>query len=217
MNETPHRTPQEIVDLYKAEFGAGIHDARITERGEGVQKTKGYNIWIRLDRNLLKPAIKKLMDIRFPHLAVIAGNDLGTEIELLYIFSVFYGTKFGEYMVTIGIRLPKTDLTVPTITDLIPGALISEREKQEFFGITVTGIPDGRRLFLPDDFPQGVYPWRKDETGIKPEMVRELWAIDRPKDRPVPPVPEKPVPEKKPVEEVPAAEGKEKKTGGAPE
>jgi hypothetical protein len=43
-------------------------------------------------------------------------------------------------------------------------------------------------------------------------MVRELWAIDRPKDRPVPPVPEK-----KPVVEVPAVEGMEKKTGGAAE
>ena len=212
MNETPHLSPQEIIDLYKAEFGAGIHDARITERGEGVHKTKGYNIWIRCDRELLKPAIKKLIDIRFPHFAVIAGNDLGEEIELLYIFSVFYGKKFGEYMVTFGIHLPKTNLTVPTITDLIPGALLSEREKQEFFGIRVTDIPDGRRLFLPDDFPQGVYPWRKDETGIKPEMVKELWAIDRPKDRPVPPVPEK-----KPVNDEPAPEGKEKKTGGTAE
>jgi len=212
MSETPHRTPQEIIDLYKTEFGAGILDATITERGEGVHKTKGYNIWIRLEKNLLRPAIKKLMDIRFPHFAVIAGSDLGDEIELLYILSVFYGTKFGEYMVTLAIRLQKTDLTVPTITDLIPGALISEREKQEFFGITVTGIPDGRRLFLPDDFPQGVYPWRKDETGIKPEMVRELWAINRPKDRPAPPVPEK-----KPAPEEPVAQGTEKTPGGAAE
>jgi membrane-bound hydrogenase subunit beta len=212
MSETPHRTPQEIVDLYKTEFGAGILDATITGRAEGVHKTKGYNIWIRLEKNLLRPAIKKLMDIRFPHFAVIAGNDLGDEIELLYILSVFYGTKFGEYMVTLAIRLKKTDLSVPTITDLIPGALLSEREKQEFFGITVTGIPDGRRLFLPDDFPQGVYPWRKDETGIKPEMVRELWTIGRPKDRPVPPVPEK-----KPVPEEPGAQGTQKTTGGAAE
>jgi membrane-bound hydrogenase subunit beta len=212
MNETPHLSPQEIIDLYKAEFGAGIQEVRITERGEGLRKTKSFNIWIRVDRHLLRPAIKKLMDIRFPHFAVIAGNDLGEEIELLYILSVFYGRNFGEYMVTIGIRLPKADLNVPTITDLIPGALLSEREKQEFFGITVTDIPDGRRLFLPDDFPQGVYPWRKDETGIKPEMVRELWAIGRPKDRPAPPVPEK-----KPVQDEPAAEEMKKKTGGATE
>jgi len=212
MSETPHLSPSEIIDLYKAAFGTGILDAKITERGEGVHKIKGYNIWIRLDKNLLKPAIKKLMDIRFPHFAVIAGSDLGDEIELLYILSVFYGTKFGEYMVTFGIRLPKTDLTVPTITDLIPGALLSEREKQEFFGITVTDIPDGRRLFLPDDFPQGVYPWRKDETGIKPEMVRELWAIGRPKDRPAPPVPEK-----KPVPEEPGIKEDKKPSGGAAE
>jgi membrane-bound hydrogenase subunit beta len=212
MSETPHRTPQEIIDLYRTEFGAGVLDARITERGEGVHKTKAYNIWIRLDKDLLRPAIKKLMDIRSPHFAVIAGSDLGDEIELLYILSIFYGTKFGEYMVTLAIRLKKTDLSVPTITDLIPGALLSEREKQEFLGITVTGIPDGRRLFLPDDFPQGVYPWRKDETGIKPEMVRELWAVNRPRDRPVPPVPEK-----KPAPEEPAAQGTQKTPGGAAE
>jgi membrane-bound hydrogenase subunit beta len=32
-------------------------------------------------------------------------------------------------------------------------------------GIEIVGIPDNRRLFLPDDFPQGFYPWRKDEKG----------------------------------------------------
>lgn len=191
MSDTPHLTPQQIIDLYSGEFGTGLKEARITERGEGIQKRTSYDIWLRVDRSLLRPAIQTLMGIRFPHLAVIAGNDLGTEIELLYIFSVFYGTKFGEYMVTIGITLPKSDLTVPTITDLLPGALISEREKQEFFGITVTGIPDDRRLFLPDEFPRGVYPWRKDETGIVPELVKDLWAIDRPVNRPAPPVPEK--------------------------
>jgi membrane-bound hydrogenase subunit beta len=192
MNATPHLTPQEVIDLYREKFGDGLRDAKVTERGEGTKKVKAYNIWLRVDRELFRPAIQELIGIRFPHLAVIAGNDLGSEIELLYIFSVFYGQKFGEYMVTIAVRLPKSDLSIPTITDLIPGALFSEREKQEFFGITVKDIPDGRRLFLPEDFPQGVYPWRKDETGIPPEMIRNLWEVDRPSDRPAPPVPEKP-------------------------
>jgi len=196
MNETPHLAPHQVIDLYRTKFGEGLLDARVTERGEGTKKTMSYNIWLRVRRDLLRPAIQHLIGIRFPHLAVIAGNDLGEEIELLYIFSVFYGEKFGEYMVTIGVALPKSDLTVPTITDLIPGALFSEREKQEFFGVSVTDIPDGRRLFLPEDFPQGVYPWRKDETGITPDMIKDLWAIDRPTDRPAPPVPQKPPVEK---------------------
>ena len=201
MNETPHLTPEQIIERYRREFGEGLIEAKVTERGEGTKKTKSYDIWLRVRRDHLRPAIEQLISIRFPHLAVIAGNDLGDQIELLYIFSAFYGEKFGEYMVTIGVSLPKSDLTVPTITDLIPGALFSEREKQEFFGVTVTGIPDGRRLFLPEDFPQGVYPWRKDETGVPPEMVRDLWAVDRPTDRPAPPVPEK----------LPVENGKEKR------
>ncbi len=191
MNTTPHLTPQQVIDLFREKFGEGLKEAKVSERGEGTRKVKSYNIWLRVDRELFRPAVQNLIGIRFPHLAVIAGNDLGSEIELLYIFSVFYGQKFGEYMVTIAVRLPKSDLSIPTITDLIPGALFSEREKQEFFGITVKDIPDGRRLFLPEDFPQGVYPWRKDETGIPPEMIRNLWEVDRPSDRPAPPVPEK--------------------------
>jgi membrane-bound hydrogenase subunit beta len=40
-------------------------------------------------------------------------------------------------------------------------------------GVEVVDIPDGRRLFLPDDFPDGVYPWRTDETGPQ-DMLRVL-------------------------------------------
>ena len=46
------------------------------------------------------------------------------------------------------------------------------RENQEFLGIIFEGIPDPRRLFLPDDFPEGIYPLRLDEKGITPEMVK---------------------------------------------
>jgi len=55
-------------------------------------------------------------------------------------------------------------------------------------GITVVGIPDNRGLFLPDDFPKGVYPWRKDATGIPDSMVKNLWEVRRPKGRPAPAV-----------------------------
>jgi Ni,Fe-hydrogenase III component G len=30
------------------------------------------------------------------------------------------------------------------------------------FGITVAGAPDSSRLFLPDQWPEGSYPLRKD-------------------------------------------------------
>ncbi len=185
-------TPEEIVERFRDAFGDGVLETRIGERREGSRKHAAMNIWIRLTPNLLKPGIQTLIDISYPHLAVIAGSDLGEEVELVYIFSLYYGVKHGEYLVSISIRLPKRDLRVPTISDLVPGAVFTEREKQEMLGVEVVGIPDPRRLFLPDEFPQGVYPWRKDEKGIPEPMVKELWKVKRPVGRPAPPVPPKP-------------------------
>ena len=34
-------------------------------------------------------------------------------------------------------------------------------------GADVRGLKDKRHLFLTPDFPEGVYPWRRDETGAK--------------------------------------------------
>jgi membrane-bound hydrogenase subunit beta len=75
--------------------------------------------------------------------------------------------------VNITIPLPKSDPTIDSITDLIPGALIAEQEKQEMLGIKVVGIPKDERVFIPNDFPEGVFPWRRDETGPD-KMARNL-------------------------------------------
>ena len=204
-------TPKQVQERFTSRFGPGIKESRIQERCEGKKKVPHYALWIDLDRELLKPAVQALIDIRFPHLSVIAANDLGESIRLLYIFSLYYGEVKGEFMVTLAVTLPKSDLTVPTISDLIPGAVFGEREKQEFLGVKVTRIPDGRRLFLPEDFPEGVYPWRKDGTGIPESMVKDLWATKRPKDRPAPAAEAKEMcelePEAPPDERVPGKEG----------
>lgn len=63
----------------------------------------------------------------------------------------------------IGINV-KTDvdrqLSVPTWTDVYPGASWHEREAFEMFGIEFDGHPSLRKLYLPGDF-EG-YPLRKD-------------------------------------------------------
>lgn len=184
-------TPEEVVNRFSERLGGDILESRVQERREGVKKNPSYDIWFDVSRDALKPAIRALIEIHYPHLAVIAGNDLGETIRLLYHFTIYYGIPGGEYTVTFTVQLPKEDLTVPTISDLIPGAVFSEREKQEFFGVKVIDIPDSRRLFLPDDFPEGVFPWRKDETGVPDSMINELWKSKRPTDRPAPPVEEK--------------------------
>jgi len=51
-----------------------------------------------------------------------------------------------------------------------------EREMRELLGITFEGHPDPRRLLLPDNWPDGVYPLRQDysewdETAIRTRGV----------------------------------------------
>ncbi|HON81114.1 MAG TPA: NADH-quinone oxidoreductase subunit C [Methanoregulaceae archaeon] len=199
-------TPDQVAQVFRERFGAAVTDIRITEQRVGVRKNPNFNIWIDIDRSSLCSAIATLIDIHFPHLSVISGVDTGDAVRLIYHFTVFYGHRGAECTVSFSVNLPKDDLSVPTISGLIPGAVFSEREKQEFLGVRVTDIPDGRRLFLPDDFPDGVFPWRKDETGVPEGMINELWRSKRPVDRPAPPAEKKELCEL-PSEDSPAGEG----------
>ncbi len=183
-------TPDQLVERYKARFKDQVSLIQVTERSEGVKKIPRRSVWLTIPRDLLIEAIRELKEIDYPHLTVISAVDTGDAVDLLYHFGIGYGNPHQEMMVTFTVSIPKHDLVIPSITGEIPGAVYSEREKQEMIGVTVSGIPDNRGLFLPDDFPKGVFPWRKDETGIRDDMIKELWKVDRPTDRPAPPVTE---------------------------
>ena len=172
-------TPEEIVKSFKEEFKTKIKDTQIKKCTTGAKKKEFVNIWMKIDNSIFKNTIKHLITLQeCPHLAVVSGNDLGKTIELIYHFSIYYGVHLGEISVNISVELPKSKPEIESICDLIPGALITEREKQEFLGVKVKGIPDRRRLFLPEDFPKGVYPWRKDEKGYE-KLIRNLHEVKK--------------------------------------
>ena len=164
MNEV--LSPEQIVDGFKAVLKDGVTDSKIYRREVAVKKNVFTSIWIDLKREAFRRAVEHVCEVQqYPHLAIISSGDLGDEVELIYHFTIYYGRHLQEISLGLRVRLPKSDLSIPTITDIIPGALFTERETQEMMGVEVVDIPDGRRLFIPDDFPEGVYPWRKDETA----------------------------------------------------
>jgi Ni,Fe-hydrogenase III component G len=65
----------------------------------------------------------------------------------------------------------KKNPNVPTITDLILGAVLYEREVHDMVGVTFEGHPDLSPLILPEGWPEGVYPLRKEE---KFEELRKI-------------------------------------------
>ena len=159
-------SPQGIIDSFKKELGDGLINGEVYEREVAVKKNRYRRIWLYVKREAFRQAVRHLSTIQeHPHLVIISSSDLGSDVELIYHFTIYYGSHLEEISVGIRVTLAKKDLKIPTITDLIPGAVFPERETQEMMGVEVTGIPDGRRLFIAGDIPEGVYPWRKDETG----------------------------------------------------
>jgi len=167
--------PQAIIDSLTKELAEGFVGGSVHEYEVAVKKNKFQSLWIEVKKSAFRHAVEHICRLQeYPHLAIISSADLGAEVELTYHFTIYYGEHLQELSLGLRVKLPKNDLTIPTITDLIPGAIFTERETQEMMGVAVVGIPDSRRLFLPEDFPEGICPWRRDEKGLPPDMLRIL-------------------------------------------
>jgi ech hydrogenase subunit E len=112
-----------------------------------------------LDGAHLLAAVETLHEIRWGHLTSITGLDPGVdtgEIEVLYHF------RRQAAVVGLRVRTRRDSASLPSICGIIPSASFLEREMGEMFGVEVVGMPHHGKLFLADDWPEGVYPLRKD-------------------------------------------------------
>jgi len=166
--------PDELIKSFETALGDSVIATRKYEREVGQQRHVYASVWVEIQPESLRAAVQHACDLeQLPHFSVISSADLGDRIEVCYHFSLYYGRRQSAIAFVLRFTLRKDSLVIPTITDLIPGAIFSEREQQEMMGIKVDGIPDDRRLFVPVTFPKGVYPWRRDATGPD-EMLHVL-------------------------------------------
>lgn len=113
----------------------------------------------RLGAGELLPAVESLTGAHWGYLICITGLDLGPEageLEALYHFAS------GPAVITLRVQTPRAAPSLPSICALLPSASLYERELIEMFGFEVENTPDRARLFTPEDWPDGVYPLRKD-------------------------------------------------------
>jgi Ni,Fe-hydrogenase III component G len=115
----------------------------------------------------LVPAAKALMDGKWGYLSAITGMDAPANngMELLYQFCE------GAVVTTLRVAVPYDKPVVPSVCSVIPSATLYEREIIEMLGITIEGTPNTDKLLLPDDWPDGVYPLRKEFTGFGAKPV----------------------------------------------
>jgi len=89
-------------------------------------------------------------------------------------FSLYYIYAFDREGTNIIIHAPLDPdrPTAPSIVDLVRAVDWYELEARDLLGIEFEGRPPAPRFILPDDWPEGVYPLRKD---VSVEQLRALY------------------------------------------
>ncbi|HDZ5339867.1 TPA: NADH-quinone oxidoreductase subunit C [Campylobacter fetus] len=151
-------------------------------------------ITILVDRNDLPKVVHKLYYSIGGWLSSMVANDertINQSYALYYVLSM-EGSKMSKEdgtideiqssekcFITVKTLIPQNDPCYPSVTPLVPACVWYEREAYDMFGLVAKGLPDKRRLVLSDDWPENLYPLRKDAMDYKfrPDPVQ-------PKDEP---------------------------------
>ena len=100
---------------------------------------------------------------------IASGVDGRNQMEILYHFTV----EEMNLIISLRVILPKTKLEIASLTSVFTAAHWIEREIHELLGINFVGHPKLKRLLLPEDWPEGVHPLRKDYQEWDPTAIRD--------------------------------------------
>lgn len=131
-----------------------------------VQRAR--RLFITITPDSLTEIMRHLAQNGYQHVSTITGVDLGQTL------GVIYHLIGGNVVLSLKTSIPKTDPKLSTIVDIVPGAELYEREIHDMFGVVFEGHPDLSPLILPEKWPSGLYPLRKEwkVEAIKAELEK---------------------------------------------
>ena len=131
-------------------------------------------LYLTVKREEIRPLTDYLFNTLDARLIMSVGTDK-TPIDGNYEVSYIYSLDSRNLILLVKELVPPNDPQVPSVTNIIPGANWHEREVYDLLGIKAEGHPDPRRLVVSDDWPEDVYPLRKDVPyNFRPPIVREV-------------------------------------------
>jgi Ni,Fe-hydrogenase III component G len=128
------------------------------------------NIQIKRERRIFADVPKELLpdifkyaneNLDFNQLCTITGMD---EVETYTV--VYHLCRNGSIVLNLKTHLTKDNPVIRSIIDYFPAAEMYEREMEDLLGIKVAGLPPGHNYPLPDNWPAGEHPLRKDWKGV---------------------------------------------------
>jgi Ni,Fe-hydrogenase III large subunit/Ni,Fe-hydrogenase III component G len=133
-----------------------------------------FRLFLTVDRENIQDVADYLFNTAKARLILSAGTDkspINDTYEVTYVFSL----DRDNLIIALKEVVPPSDPRVPSLTNIIPGADWHEREMRDLMGIVPEGHPDPRRLVVSDDWPDDVFPLRKDVPyNFRPPRVTEV-------------------------------------------
>ncbi|MCD8478422.1 MAG: NADH-quinone oxidoreductase subunit C [Sulfurospirillum sp.] len=157
----------------------------LSARVKVLEVTRQYEdqVTALVELNDLPEAVRFLYYDMGGYLSTMIPNDersINKHYALYYALSMEGGKMFEgdeiaqdeKCFITIKALVSPESLTYPSVTPLVPACVWYEREAYDMFGLVAEGLPDKRRLALSDDWPEGLFPLRKDamDYRYRPDM-----------------------------------------------
>ena len=158
---------KNYIDALRQKFPAAV-------LGEEWQTEDQLTVTVKL--NYLPEVVEWLYYDQGGWISVLFGNDersINGNFAVYYVLSMEAGPKC--YLVVRAEVDPYTG-EFPSVSPKVPACEWGEREIRDMYGLTPVGLPDQRRLVLPDDWPDNLHPLRKDtmDYRVRPEPTTDI-------------------------------------------
>jgi NADH-quinone oxidoreductase subunit C len=125
----------------------------------GIEETTERRIYLLCEAENAYAVNKFLFEDLPLRFVIITGIDSDDCFEILYHFS---NDQTGCFVTVKAFIRDRENPAIESVTPFIPGAEWIERELHDILGIDFINHPNLKRLILADDWPEGVYPLRKE-------------------------------------------------------
>ncbi len=157
-------TSAELIAKLKERFGASVR---------GVSEINPNKVRVEVAPDSVAPVCEALYRDYGARFIITAGIDSRPErgcFDVDHVFSLDPDKTF----VIVRASVPPDAPSLDSITPRVPAAYWAERELYDVVGVKAEGHPDPRRLIMPDDWPDDVFPLRKDvKHGDWPSLGEE--------------------------------------------
>ena len=136
-----------LIEKIKEKFGGQV---------EIFEKSR-RRIYVTISKTQAKELVRYLFRDLKARFSIATGIDIRPGVEILYHLA------FDELgvMVSVRVLVEKPALKMDSFTDFMPASDWIEREIHEMLGVDFVGHPNLTKLLLPDDWPEGEHPYRK--------------------------------------------------------